>query len=229
MRLTKLQKAAIASLSVLCAAVIVFGIFNQQSFNRITRDASAFPGAKLPDYSYYAEGNNALAEMLTANYINDKLQNADSVFVCTVENTTNQYECLKHDITIDEVIRGENIKAGDSAVFYEYSNFVLDANGDLSFNQSVTQNVPLQDGKQYLVFAESMNYKQGYQETLPCREFRIFDAEIDTFCLDGDQTEPLDPTVKTYAEIQDYEYICFSQQGLENLNSIKQELFDMYL
>ncbi len=228
MKLTTLQRAAIASLSVLCAAVIVFGIFNQQSFNRVTSDSS-FPGAKLPDYSYYQNDTNAVTESLTASYIIDKLKNADSVFVCTVEKTTNQYECLKHDITIDKVIRGENIQTGDKAVFYEYSNFILDSNGDLSFNQSVTLNVPLKAQKQYLVFAQAMNYKQGYQETLPCREFRIFDAEIDTFFLDGDQTQPLDPTVKTYAEIQDCEYICFSQKGLENLNSIKQTLFDMYL
>lgn len=229
MRLTKLQKAAACTAAVLCAAVITSGIFIRQSYNRITTDPLAFDSAATADYAYYEEDTNALTESLTTGYINDKLKNADSVFICTVEDTANQYECLKHNIKIDRVIRGGSIQAGGRAVLYEYHTFCLDASGNLVFSASVTNNVPLQNGRQYLVFAEDMNYEQGYKDTLLCPEFRVFSAEVSTFCLGGDQTEPIDINVKTYGEIKDYEYICFSEKGLKTLNSIKRDIIDMYL
>lgn len=229
MILTKFQKTIIVIITVICIAVAVFGILNKQTFNKATADSSNFENAMLYDYSAYADAENDFSENINFEYINEQLKYADTVFVCTVMSSANQYECTKYTVKIDKVIKGNTINNDDEAVLYEYSHFVIDENNELLFFQTITKNLLLQQGKQYLVFAEALEYEKDYQEKLDCREFRIFDAEIDTFCLTDNQEKPLNRYAKTYKEFDNNEYVCFSQKAVDNLNSIKKEIIDAYL
>ncbi len=226
---TAFQKTTLSIISVLCILTSVFGIFNKQSYNSITTDNSAFDNAVLYDYVSFEEDENNFSESIDAEYINNQLQGADTIFVATVKDVNNQYECLRYTINIDKIVKGKNININETVVLYEYSHFILNENNELAYFQTVTKNLPLQNDKQYLIFAESLEYEKGYQETLKHKEFRIFDAEIDTFCLTDNQTKVLNSNAKQYKDLKNNEYICFSQKSLDNINSIKKKIIDIYL
>lgn len=226
---TSYQKISVSIICTLCVLMTIFGIVNKQSYNLITTDNSAFDNAVLFDYTSFEEQENNFFENLNTEYINTKLQEADSVFVGTIKEFKNQYECLKYLIDIDQVVKGENINKDDTVVLYEYSHFILNENDELSYFQTVTKNLPLISGKQYLIFAQKLEYEKDYQDTLEYEEYRIFDAEINTFCLTDNQTKPLNSNSKYFKDIKNNEYICFSQKAIDNVNSIKKEIIDIYL
>lgn len=225
---TLFQKISVTAISLLCILVIVFGMFNKQSYNFITTDNFAFDNAVLYDYASFEEEENNFSENIDVSYINNQLQDAETVFVGTIKGVKNQYECLKYTIHIDKVVKGD-VCINETVVMYEYSHFILNENNELSYFQTVTKNLPLQHDKQYLIFAESLKYEDGYQETLKYKEFKIFDAEIDTFCITDNQTEVLDINAKHFRDFKNQEYICFSSKSLNNINSIKQKVINMYL
>lgn len=229
MMFTILQKTSVSVISALCILMTVFGIFNKQSYNAITTDHSAFDNAVLLDYTDFEEEENNFSESIDAEYMNSQLQDADTIFVATIKDIKNQYECLQYTIHIDRIVKGENININETAVLYEYSHFILNENNELAYFQTVTKNLPLQNDKQYLIFAESLEYEKDYQETLKYKEFKIFDAEIDTFCLTDNQTKALNSHAKQYRDFKNNEYICFSQKALDNINSIKKTIIDIYL
>lgn len=99
----------------------------------------------------------------------------------------------------------------------------------MEYFQTVTKNLPLQKNKQYLLFAERLEYENDYQQTLKHKEFRIFDAEISTFCITNNQDKALKSNAKQFRDIKNNEYICFSSKALNNINSIKRKIIDMYL
>lgn len=229
MMFTRFQKLSISIISVLCVLISVFGILNKQSYNMITTDVSSFDNAILTDYVSFEEEENNYSENIDVESLNYQLQDADTIFVATITDVANQYECLKYQINIDRIIKGKNIYSDDVAVLYEYSNFILNENNELTYFQTITKNLPLQKGKQYLVFAEAIEYERDYQGTLDYREFRIFDAEINTFCLTDNQKKALNSKAKYYKEFKNSEYICFSQKAIDNLNEIKKQIIDIYL
>jgi|GEM_PF-803056 hypothetical protein len=229
MMFTAIQKISISIISVMCILMAVFGIFNKQSYNSITTDNSAFDNAVLYDYASFEEEENNFSENINVEYINDQLKNADTIFVGTVKDIKNQYECLRYTINIDKVVKGKNINISETVVLYEYSHFILNENNELEYFQTVTKNLPLQKNKQYLLFAERLEYEKDYQQTLKHKEFRIFDAEISTFCITNNQDKALKSNAKQFRDIKNNEYICFSSKALNNINSIKRKIIDMYL
>lgn len=116
-----------------------------------------------------------------------------------------------------------------AVISFADSYFTDCENNKLSYFQSVTGNLPLQKGKQYLIFAEELEYEKGYQENLNHKEYRIFDAEIDTFCISDNQTKPLNINAKSFSEFEGNEYICFTQKGIDNMNKVKQDILNIYL
>ena len=104
MMFTAIQKISISIISVMCILMAVFGIFNKQSYNSITTDNSAFDNAVLYDYASFEEEENNFSENINVEYINDQLKNADTIFVGTVKDIKNQYECLRYTINIDKVV-----------------------------------------------------------------------------------------------------------------------------
>lgn len=226
---TSLQKVSALIISLICVFTSFIGVLERKNYNTVTADSSAFDSAGLINNKDNIQAENDFCENIDTKYIDDQLQEADTVFVITVKDMKNQYECLKHTVKVDRVIKGENIKNGDTAVFYEYSHFILDDNSNLKYLQTITQNMPLRKNKKYLVFAESIDYEKGYQNTLPCREFRIFDAEIDTFCLTDYQSEPLSGNAKYFKDIKNSEYVCYNKKSLNNLNKIKKNIINKYM
>lgn len=226
---TTLQKISVSVISLLFVFSAVFGVANKQSFNTITTDASAFGTAELEDYTAFADSESEFYESLDAEYLQIQLDGAQTAFVATVEDVKNQYECLNYTVNVDRVVQGDNISANETVVLYEYSHFILNENNKLTYFQSVTGNLPLQKGKQYLIFAEELEYEKGYQENLNHKEYRIFDAEIDTFCISDNQTKPLNINAKSFSEFEGNEYICFTQKGIDNMNKVKQDILDIYL
>lgn len=221
---TSFQKVSVSVICILCVLMTVFGIVNKQSYNLITTDNSAFDNAVLFDYTSFEEQENSFFENLDTEYLNTQLQEADTVFVGTINEFKNQYECLKYLISVDKVVKGEGINKGDRVVLYEYSHFILDENDKLSYFQTITKNLPLISGKQYLIFAQKLEYEKDYQEILEYKEYRIFDAEINTFCLTDNQSEPLNSNSKYFKDFKNGEYICFSEKGLDNMNYVKKEI-----
>lgn len=144
MMFTAIQKISISIISVMCILMAVFGIFNKQSYNSITTDNSAFDNAVLYDYASFEEEENNFSENINVEYINDQLKNADTIFVGTVKDIKNQYECLRYTINIDKVVKGKNINISETVVLYEYSHFILNENNELEYFQTVTKNLPLQ-------------------------------------------------------------------------------------
>ena len=128
MMFTAIQKISISIISVMCILMAVFGIFNKQSYNSITTDNSAFDNAVLYDYASFEEEENNFSENINVEYINDQLKNADTIFVGTVKDIKNQYECLRYTINIDKVVKGKNINISETVVLYEYSHFILNEN-----------------------------------------------------------------------------------------------------
>lgn len=226
---TVFQKISVSIISALCILTVMFGLFNRQSYNLITTDNSAFDNAILYDYISFEEEENNFSESIDVEYINSQLQDADTIIVGTVKDIKNQYECLRYTINIDKIIKGKNINIHETVVLYEYSHFILNENNELAYYQTVTKNLPLQNNQQYLIFAERLEYENDYQQTLKHKEFRIFDAEINTFCLTNNQEDALKSNAKQFKDFKNNEYICFSSKALDNINSIKQKIIDMYL
>lgn len=226
---SKIQKATLTVVSVLCVIAVAFGIYNKTTFNTITRDKNAFDNAKLDDYSFTIDADNEYNENIDFSILNNDLECADTVLVCTVKELSNQYECLKYDLTVDKVVKGNSVNAGEEIVFYEYSHFIINDNNELQYFKTANNNFPLIEGKQYLIFANQMQYEEEYAKTLAKKEFRISDAKISTFCIDDAEVKYFSPNVKTFKEVKEFEYICFSENGAENLTQLKQDVLDYYL
>ena len=62
-----------------------------------------------------------------------------------------------------------------------------------------------------------------------CFAYIYIFAEISTFCITNNQDKALKSNAKQFRDIKNNEYICFSSKALNNINSIKRKIIDMYL
>lgn len=226
---SKIQKITLVVISVLSIGAIAFGFYNKSTFNYLARDTSYFDNAVLDDYSYTADADNEFCENIDFAFINDYLKEADTVFVGTVNEMSNQYECLKYDMTVDKVVKGDSISDNEQIVFYEYSHFIINDDKELQYFKTVNSNFPLIKNKQYLIFSNRMQYEPDYEKKLEMKEFRISDAQISTFCLDEIKVKAASPNAKKFKDIKENEYSCFSAKGAKNLTDIKQDVIAHYL
>lgn len=229
MIISKIHKTTLTVVSILFVIAIAFGIYNKTTFNTIAQDESAFDQAKLDDYSFTMDSDIEYSENINFSILKTDLDYADTILICTVNEMSNQYECLKYDLTVNKVVKGNSVKTGEQIVFYEYSHFIINDNNELQYFKTANNNFPLIENKQYLVFANRMQYEEEYANTLAKKEFRISDAKISTFCIDDAEVKYFSSNVKTFKEVKDFEYICFSQKGAENLTKLKEDVFDYYL
>lgn len=226
---SKIQKITLAVISVLSIVAIAFGFYNKSTFNYLARDTSYFDNAVLDDYSYTADEDNEYCENIDFAFINDYLKEADTIFVGTVNEMSNQYECLKYDVTVDKVVKGDSISDNEQIVFYEYSHFIINNDKELQYFKMVNNNFPLIKNKQYLIFANRMQYEPDYEKKLAKKEFKISDADISTFCLDEIEVKAASPNDKKFKDIKENEYSCFSATGAKNLTNIKKDVIAHYL
>lgn len=230
MKLTKLQKKTAVLICFIFAAALTFCVVLRQSYSWVSRDTAGYENAQMADYTQFMDADNERSETITFEELNNDFKDADTVFVCKVLESENQYECTANRVRIEQTVCGEFAKTGEKAVLYDWSFFTLAPDKEHAFFFQGSANNLLQVGKRYLVFAQHMDYRETYQKQLPCQEFRIFGfAYVNTFCLDDNQEKPLSPYAKTYSEFADSEFICFSQKGLDNLNAIKKQMIETYV
>ncbi|MCD7872482.1 MAG: hypothetical protein LUG21_04145 [Clostridiales bacterium] len=167
-------------------------------------------------------------ENIDTKYLTDKYKNAPAIFICTVLDSVNQFECTKHKIMIDKMIKGSKGDFKNSFYLYEYNNFIISDEDKLMFSQTVSKNILMKNGNKYLVFAEPIVYDKTYQQKIACSEFRILGEEINYFCLNENQSKPINPNSKLFKDISYAEFSCFSDAGLKNINSIKKEIIEIY-
>lgn len=231
-KLIKYLKSKLKNINIgnLCLAVTLVAIVFSVIFGVITRHS----------YKSFDSYDEAIVETtdneFTIDYISYKkvkkqLDEISYAFVIDVKKTQQTYQSTKTYGKVKEVIKGDKSYKGQNIAVYE-SCFMSYYNNSqqLYFRSMNTLSIPMQVGKTYLVFADKINYDAAYAQTLECDEFR---TDLDYFMY----SFPLEMQIEsitykdglTFGEIKDKCYICYTQEGAEKLEKIKEKILEEYI
>lgn len=234
MEISKLQKITVTVLVSVIAAGMISGAVVKNSYNHIAEDPGSYSDAEFIDITMNFEDLVSEQELVNAELLDYYYKDCPDIFTCEMIEFKSQYECTKFTCRIDRVIRGEGISDGDTVVIYDWNDFVA-SNGlfgdkEHSYYEPMVSMRPLlQAGKEYLVFAEPMDYAAEYEKRLDYKEFRMYGTDVNAFCISENQTKYCSKDIKTYSEISDLEYICFTQKSLDAYNEAKEIILEEYL
>ncbi|MFR5875928.1 MAG: hypothetical protein ACLUFN_05510 [Eubacterium sp.] len=234
MKMSKLQKITVTVLVAVIAVGIVSGAVIKNSYNHIAENPDSYSDAEFINLTMNFDDLVSEQEFLNAEVLEYEYKNCPNIFICEMIESKNQYECTKLKCQVDKVIRGEDMSDGDTIVLYDWSNFVASSEyfGDKEhsyYNPMLSMRPLLQAGEKYLVFAEPMDYADEYEKRLDYKAFRMYGTDVNAFCISKNQTRYCSKNVKTYSEISDLEYICFTRKSLDAYNEAKKIILEKYL
>lgn len=129
------------------------------------------------------------------------------------------------------MVKGEQSYVGQDIAIYEacFMDY-YDQINSLFFRSMNSLNIPMVVGKTYLVFSDKIDYAEEYTETLECDEFTVdWGYYMYSFPLDMKIESITYKDGLTYKEIKDKCYICYTQEGADKLEIIKEKILDEYI
>ena len=203
---------------------VILGIITRSSY----KDINPYD---VPLHTHIIDCCDSVIKDLSISKMQNKLKRMKNVFIVTVNEKEFVYRSIKSIMTVEEVIKGGKELEGKKISMYEVS--FIDYNKDIKqFLYRIMNNISIgmQQGKRYLVFADKVSYAEKYEKTLPYNEFIIdWDYYMYYFPID-EKIIPLDYKDNlTYADVKNYDYLCFTKESANKLEKIKLEVLNKYL
>lgn len=214
----------------LCLAVTLVAIVFAVIFGIITRHS----------YKVFDNYDEAIVETTDnqsriddINYkrIKRQLDKMKYAFVIEVTKSEQTYQRTKTYGTVKKVVKGEQSYVGQDIAIYEacFMDY-YDQIDSLFFRSMNSLSIPMVVGKTYLVFGDKIDYAEEYTETLECDEFIVdWGYYMYSFPLDMKIESITYKDGLTYKEIKDKCYICYTQEGADKLEIIKEKILDEYI
>lgn len=222
--MSKLQKI---SLSIICFSIVfavVLGIATRFSYKDIDFEKAEF--------LYTPEISAEIIENLSAENVIQAAEKCDAAFVATVKSSEISHEISKATVFVDMVVKGSENLAGREIIIYSYPHFLYKDYSEKILTLYIGCNNLIQEGKQYLIFADKVEYAKEYEETLKMPEY-IVNNQTDhlySFPLDGYRKEYITYFENIhYSDIAKYDYICFTEEEANKLDGIRTEVLNYFL
>lgn len=229
--ISKNQKNALIFCGILIALAVLVGIITRMSYLTLSLNNEAYNSAKLNFTSEHAEEYDET--IMNYNFdlaLREYEQNCDYIFKIKVLSVEHCYGCTKYNAQVLKTVKGDIDEAGKNIVIYHAVWFDNDKDNSLAF-ANYDYSFPLKSGKTYLVFTNKRDYMEEYQRTLECNEYYLepFIYHPAIYALDEPQSDFVNlDSDKTFADVEDQYYICFSQEALDHINKFAQEVIDYY-
>lgn len=229
-KLSHIQIIGTALCCIVITVGIIFGAFTKSSYLKMTQDKSSISNAVLfldDESAYYLDYQYSVIDFDSAIY---ELENYSYIFKIKCVDSKLCYDCTRYTVNVIDTIKGDTNENGNDIVLYQWLGFDKISNDKLAFS-SPDFSMPLKPNKEYLVFAEKRDYYSEYQKTLPSNEYSLGVMGIcpKAFVINDTQNTFADvKSDKTYSDIENLYYLCFSQEALENINKLSGQIISYY-
>lgn len=145
-----------------------------------------------------------------------------------------EYLAVKTTLKVTKVYQG-NLKVDELFDYYQDAMFVN--GGLLNFKVPLYRKFTpfniMQNGKKYIVFAESNELHPAYIEHLGRDVYRYANVILGVSYFESEMTTP--PIINKqemenrnikYFDIKDYEFICYSKEQRNQINSFKKKMIE---
>ena len=229
--ISKNQKNTLIVCGLLITLAVFAGIITRSSYSTLSLNNEAYENAKLnftPEHAdtYDKAIMNYDFDMARKEYE----QNCDYIFKIEVLSVEHCYGCEKYNVKVLKTVKGDTDETGKNIALYHAVWFYEDRDNSLVFSE-FDHSFPVKPGKTYLVFANKKNYIEEYQRTLDCNEYYLepFIYHPAIYASDEQQSAFVDLNRdKTLADVEDQQYICFSQEALDHMNRFAREVIEYY-
>lgn len=222
--MSNVHKISITVISLSLILAVVFGLVTRNSYKYF--DPLDAVVENIEDVVEKVINSRVDSEMVF-----EQLNTADYAFIVTVKSSEFMYQATKTTVYIDKVLKGDTASLNKTVYLYE-PNFIYNIRGsDECYYYFLNYiNNLMQPDKQYLVFADRVEYSDSYQKTLENYEYQVeVDFELYSFPLEG-EIKCIEPKGNmTYADVKSYDYFCYTQEQKDILENIRAEVFDKYL
>lgn len=213
---------------IILIATILLGVITRISFGQSCYDETKYPSATL-------SRNGDYGAIMNVDEVVECLEGAPYILVVNHINSEEKFECTKSTVIVKQVINGDDINIGDEIILYEYNNFsTYQMQGEtLHYINRNPVNL-MNNTDDYLVFLTELNLNDAYKKYNPIREFSqfgelemisIFNISKPNQIFYNNENTALS---LSYSDVKEQEFVCFSQDSLNTLNSIKNEMISKY-
>lgn len=223
--MSKTHKISVSLICIFLLFAIIFGIITRFSYKDI--DYNELEPNISPEYTHQ------IIDRLSTENVIHTAETMEAAFVVTVKESEMAHEITKTTVLVNKVIKGEAELENKEIVIYEPAliQYKDDSYTQLVLSRLGCSNI-MQEGKQYLVFSDKVNYDKRYEKTLDMPEYIVNADKITLYAFPITKTkaEPLpsaDPI--TYHDAADYEYFCYTAEDAEKLTKIKNAVLEHYL
>lgn len=223
------KRILIVFFAVILIATVLFGIITRISLGQSCYDETKYTSATLSK-------NGDYGAIMNAGEVIDYLEEAPYILVVNHINSEEKFECTKSTVRVNQILRGDNINKGDEIILYEYNNFsTYQMQGEtLHYINRNPVNL-MNDNDDYLVFLSELNLNDAYKKYNPMREFSQFGEleMISVFNISKTNQDFYNDENNafslSYSDVREQEFVCFSQESLDTLNSIKNTVISKYV
>ncbi|MEZ3420836.1 MAG: hypothetical protein K1V95_02800 [Eubacterium sp.] len=216
---------ALIMLSFLIIAVL-FGIATRCSYKVYNRSYNP-DDAKV--YSHYEIVNKTINNLDSAAVLNE-ISTFSSAFVVTVEKNEAINKATKATVLVNRVIKGDESLLGSRIAIHQISYVEYDKRlKEVAFDCLGGLSNVMQVGKEYLVFADKIDFYDEFQETLDCFEFSTRpDKSLYYFPIDT-KVEYIDYIPEKYGDIKTLDYLCCNKENAQKMQQIVDDILEYYL
>lgn len=219
-------KASVSVMLLLLAAAVLFGILTRSSYQVYNKsynpdDAQVFFSQQIM--------NEAFENLDSAELLNETKM-ISSAFVVTVEKNETINRATKSTVLVNRVIKGDQNLLGSKIAIHQINHVKHDQRiGRVIFdNVGFFSNV-MQEGRQYLVFADKVDFYEEFQNKLECYEF-ITRPDIALYYFPTDsKVEYMEYIPEKYGDMKSLDYLCFNQKNAQKIQMLVDDILEYYL
>lgn len=224
-------KAATLGVIIFCIIFSVsFSFKTKQSFRIM--DLNTATVGKKDDDPYIINEKISDGEFNYKN-ISESVKSRDNIFVVKVVSQKYEYMETITEAYVEKVIKGDKDAEGKNIDVYELNHFhyVFDRKSYVYFMHNEVENI-MHIGDKYLIFCNNTNYIDSYKEK---NGNKIYDMIADDilplsyFPIDKEITRVGVEKIKTYADIANYDWVCYTDEQANVFNEIRVKILEEYL
>lgn len=222
--MNKAQKISVSIISLSIAFAVILGIAARISYKDIDLQKAEF--------FYTPETSAEVVAHLSEQSVINIAEQYDAAFIATVKSNEISYQISKATVYIDRVVKGDGNLSGREIVIYSYPYFLYKDTGKEVLTLYIGCNNLMQEGKQYLVFANKVDYGKEYEEALEMPEYIVNQGSdsLYSFPIDDYRKEYINYSADMHcSDIAKYDYICFTEEEAEKIDEIRTAVLDHFL
>lgn len=217
-------------MSVIILLTVIFAIVTKNSFGYSSQSETEIANAKVSISQDLLNQNREIYTSVDYDTAIGELKMTDYIFLVECIDMEICYNCIKYNMNVIKTIKGDTDETSKDIVLYQLS--VFDFSNDTVTFTSADNTIPLKSGDKYLIFASKRDYYKDYQNSLDKNEYSLsltgmFPTAI---VVDKTQDEFINYTeTMTYSQLENYYYICFDKESLDNINRTANQIIEHYI